>query len=184
MASSEQSPGVFLDTCFLVTLCDAKRQHHATAKEYFRYWVQHGIPMFVSSIVYAEFLVREELPAIVADAVTIVPFDALAAHMAGKIMKKRQEYNLAHPAKKAKDGEDSDEQVSRDEKKDDFKIIAHACEYGVKTIATEDARSMAGFVRFTAEHVQEAAEMSVILLQNGFDLRLVRCVGPELGFDV
>lgn len=169
----DSTPCVFLDTSFLVTLCDAKRPNHETAKRYFRFWTETGATMVVSAIAYAEYLAGDELPSLVTNAVSIAPFDAKTARMAGKIMKKRKADN-ALKSEGDKDG------ASRDEKKDDFKIIAHACEYGAQAIVTEDAKTFPKYFRYAAEHFAEASRISLIQLKNGFNAGLARCTGPEL----
>ena len=167
----EDSPCVFLDTSFLVALCDERRENHETAKRYFRFWTEAGIPMFVSAIAYAEYLAGAELSPFVLNAVAVAPFDAKTARMAGRIMKLRRTENLA------KDGG-----ASRDERKDDFMIIAHACEYGAGAIATEDEKTFPKFVRFVAERIPEASRISVIQLKDGFNPGVARCRHPEFDF--
>lgn len=77
--------GVCLDTSFLITLCSPKRPRHIVAKQYFRYWLEHGIPIFLPTICYAEYLAREEeVPPYVLNQMHILAFDPQSAVIAGE----------------------------------------------------------------------------------------------------
>lgn len=167
----DSAPCIFLDTSFLVSLCDATRATHETAKRYFRFWVESGTRLFVSAVVYAEYLAKDELPQIVLNAVSVAPFDAKSANLAGRIMRQRLLERVEKP-----DG------MVRDAVKDDFKIIAHACEYGAGAIATDDAKTFPAFVQFASERFPEAAQLRSILLKDGFNSGIARCGQPEFDF--
>ncbi len=169
----DSSPCVFLDTSFLVALCDDRRENHETAKRYFRFWTETGVPMIVSAIAYAEYLAEDELPPLVLNAVSIAPFDASTARMTGRITRLRHVENLAKA---------NGDAPSRDERKDDFKIIAHACEYGAKAIVTEDVKTFPKYVRFAAERIPEASCISLIQLKDGFNPGIARSGSPEFDF--
>ena len=162
---------VFLDTSFLVSLCDSSRDTHETAKRHFQFWIETGTQMIVSAIVYAEYLARADIPPVILSTVTVAPFDAKAADLAGRIMRRRLEASLPTP-----------EGTPRDALKDDFKIIAHACECGAGIIATDDARTFPRFASFAAKNFSEAAGLRLVLLRDGFNPGVASCGEPELDF--
>ena len=47
--------GFLLDTSFLITLVNPERDHHETAKRYYREGLLRGAPMYLSTIVASEF---------------------------------------------------------------------------------------------------------------------------------
>ena len=50
-----------LDTSFLITLVNANRQHHETAKQFYRYMLQNDVQMYFSAIVASEFGIKQEV---------------------------------------------------------------------------------------------------------------------------
>lgn len=170
---SDSPPCVFLDTSFLVTLCDASRSEHDVAKRYFRFWVESGAKMIVSAIVYAEYIARADLPTIVLSSVSVAPFDAKSAMLAGRIMRQRLLERQSRPV-----------EVSRDALKDDFKIIAHACECGAGIIVTDDAKTFPVFVQFAADRFREVRNLRLVLLGDGFNEGVARSGQPEFDLGI
>ena len=52
---------VLLDTSFLITLFKKSRANHETAVLYYRYLLQHNIPIHFSAIVAAEFGIKQSI---------------------------------------------------------------------------------------------------------------------------
>jgi len=49
------SAGCLLDTSFLITLAKRDRPQHAVARNYFRYCLDAGIPLYLSPLAVMEF---------------------------------------------------------------------------------------------------------------------------------
>ena len=162
--------GVCLDTSFLITLCSPKRQHHIVAKRYFQYWLEHGMPVFLPTICYAEFLAREkEVPPYVLNQMHLLAFDPQSAVITGEIERKRLSIEV--------------EDGPRAALKDDVKIIANACQNRVLGIATEDEKSMVRYVRRAAETIAAANGLKALSLSTGFNEGSAAFSDPELPLD-
>lgn len=143
---------VQLDTSFLITLADPRRERHSSAKRFFQHFLQERMPMSVSAIVVAEFCRRQELNTLPLEQLMLVPFNhedaVIAAGFDFKDFKT--------------DG------VDRQALKDDFKIIgqAHARNFGY--VITDDAETMFGY----CESLRKAGRTHLrgIKLQAGFSL--------------
>lgn len=168
--SDASRKGVCLDTSFLITLCGPTRPHHGVARQYFQYWLEHEIPVFLPTICYAEFLAREvEVPAYVLNRMNLLAFDPQSAVIAGEIERKRLE--------------SQGEAVPRDALKDDIKIIANACQNRVLGIATEDEKSMVRFARRASDTIRSASGLKTLLLADGFNEGSAAFSDPELPLD-
>lgn len=141
---------VQLDTSFLITLADPRRERHATAKQYFQYFLRAKHPMMVSAIVVAEFCMRQELSTLPLEQLVLLPFnheDAVAA---------------ASFDFKSLRGVGTDRQSL----KDDLKIIGHAHARNFGYVITDDAETMAHY----CEELRKAGRTHLrsITLQGGF----------------
>ncbi len=105
--------GVVLDTSFLITLADAGRAHHTTARQYWRHFLAPPmIAMYLPTIVVSEFYIRQKLPPEILRACIILPFNWEDATKAAEL-------NFSLVARKGE---------SRTALKDDVKIVAQAVE--------------------------------------------------------
>ncbi len=144
--------GVFLDTSFLITLADPRRERHAVAKLYFQYFLKERMPMALSAIVVAEFCVKQKLSTLTLEQFILLPFtheDAVV--VAGIDFKSFQQ-----------PGGD------RQALKDDFKIIGHAQARNYGYLITDDADTMCRY----CEDLRKLGSLHVhgIKLQDGFSL--------------
>ncbi len=143
---------VQLDTSFLITLADPRRERHATAKQFFHHFLKERMPMAVSAIVVAEFCRRQELNTLPLEQLMLVPFNHEDAVVAAGFDFK--EFKV--------DG------VDRQSLKDDFKIIgqAHARDFGY--VITDDAETMFAY----CEALRKAGRTHLrgVKLQSGFSL--------------
>lgn len=144
-------PGVLLDTGFLVALSKPDDHHHKIAREYWKYFLQNHVPIYLSTIVVAEFSIVLEIPDDILNCCLRLPFNYIDAVRSGK-------FDLLKGRDKEKD--------DRDSLKDDMKIIAHAAGAGVDYIITRDPK---GFVRFCdAMREQNKIRFRVINMFDGF----------------
>ena len=160
--------GVCLDTSFLITLCSDRRPNHGVARQCFQLWLERGVPMFLPTVAYAEFLAKDtEVPPYILNQMHLLAFDPESAVLAGKIERARLLSS-------------TDTSTPRDAMKDDIKIIANACQTRVLGIATEDENSMVRFVRRAAKNIPEAEGLTTLLLSRGFDESAALFAGPTL----
>ncbi len=120
--------GVMLDTSFLITLADSRRDRvrHPVAKQYFQHFLAARMPMFVSAIVVAEFCRQQELATLPLEQLILAPFTHEDAVVAASFDFKRHK------------GAEQDRQSL----KDDFKIIGHAHARDLGYLITDDADTM------------------------------------------
>lgn len=70
--------GVLCDTSFLITLLNPKRAENKVADDYYKFFLDYEVPLFLSSIVIGEYCVRgsyEELPIM-----SMIPLTYTVAH--------------------------------------------------------------------------------------------------------
>ena len=160
------SAGVVLDTSFLITLADPVRDHHQTAKNYWKHFLEQGIPVFLPTIVVSEFCRKQEIPPEILKSCETLPFnwdDAIKAAEMDITLFDRQ-------------GE------SRPALVDDIKIISQGIVKDAQWLITSDTRS---FYRY-ATKLQEAgkSQCKPIKLEDGFDLSFFEPDGQRsLAFD-
>jgi predicted nucleic acid-binding protein len=144
--------GVMLDTSFLITLADPRRDRHPVAKQYFQHFLVEKMPMFVSAIVVAEFCRRQVLATLPLEQLVLVPFtheDAVVA--------------AAFDFKPHKGAEQD-----RQSLKDDFKIIGHAHARQLGYVITDDAETMFEYCETLRK--EGRTQLRGIKLQAGFSL--------------
>ena len=109
---------VLLDTSFLITLLDETRPNHDTAVSYLDCWIASGITLFVSTIVVAEYHVREPIPEEVMRHLRVVPFNLDHAVLTA---------SLVATWRSARNGSATPQTSGpRDAVKDDCKLFAQA----------------------------------------------------------
>lgn len=115
---------VLLDTGFLITVFDDQRPNHATALDFYKFFIEHGFLIFLSSIVVAEFCTRGDIKQLPLDNFLPLSFDIFDGALAGKL-------NFSTFMKA---GGDRD----RASIKDDVKLLAQMLQRNVAHFATED----------------------------------------------
>ncbi len=156
--------GVVLDTSFLITLADSNRAHHDTARKYWRYFSEQGLPMFLPTIVVSEFSIKQMIPPDILRGCVVLPFnwdDAIKA----------ASFDFSKVDRQG---------LSRDALKDDVKIIAQAVVKDAALVITDDSAS---FYKFAQQLVTTgAAAFRPIKLEDGFDISFLNATGQrELG---
>lgn len=143
---------VLLDTSFLITMADPRRDRHAVAKQYFQHFLVSRMPMMVSSIVVAEFCVRQELPTLPLEQLILLSFTHEDAVVAASF-----DFKVHKRAEK-----------ERQSLKDDLKIIGHAHARNIGYLITDDAETM--FEYCEALRKDGRTHLRGIKLQTGFSL--------------
>lgn len=128
----EQPFSVFLDTSFLIRLLSKNDPLHQNAEDYYRYFLENGIPMYVSTITVAEYCVNGDIYELPLRSVRIIPFNIQHAPVAGGFA------NILYSARRSKD-------IFVDNRliiPNDVKLFAQAeCNPDVKYFVTSDAES-------------------------------------------
>ena len=93
---------VLLDTSFFIRLLNSEDSLHENAKAYYRYFLENGVVMKISTISIAEFCVKGDLTDLPLKTLKIIPFNYNHAQKAGVfariIYENRAKQNLEiHP---------------------------------------------------------------------------------------
>lgn len=147
---------VLVDTSFLITLFDDKREHHKTAKKYYKHFIDKGIVMLLSPVVIAEFHQMQSIVDVIGSGnFKVEPFNYLDGISAADIA-----FKLGGVERK-RDG-------TNPKYKDDLKLIAQADNNKVDFIITEDKSTLARYI----ERLNEAKVLNTkcIILKDGFEL--------------
>ena len=132
MAKPEKKT-VFIDTSFLITLLDGSRSNHANAKNYYKYFIENEIVMFISVIVASEYSQKDSMDDIMATGNFITSIfnygDAIVAGEFASILS----------------GEDIQKTDSRNVAKDDIKLLAQCANNNIDYIVTDDSSTLARY---------------------------------------
>lgn len=115
---------ILLDTGFLITVFDDQRPNHATALDLYKFFIEHGFLIFLSSIVVAEFCTRGDIKQLPLNNFLPLGFDIFDGALAGKL----------NFSTFMKPGGDRD----RASVKDDVKLLAQMLQRNISYFATED----------------------------------------------
>jgi predicted nucleic acid-binding protein len=144
--------GILLDTSFLISFADRTRKNHGAALQFFQYFLEDGILMFLSTIAASEFQLRQPVTDLPLDKIVVLPFNLDDAIKAAELDFTRH---------KAAPG------ISRNALKDDFKLLGQAKANGIAYLITEDGRSLYKYCEeLRAKH---ALTTRAIKLEDGFD---------------
>lgn len=114
---------LLLDTSFLISLVDEDRPNHQVAKQYYQMLVQQQHPLCFSTIVAAEFSIKQPIVELPLKNFRIIPFNLPHAIQAARL------WNALR----------RDEGDARSVARDDVKLIAQAEHESIPFILTEDA---------------------------------------------
>lgn len=146
------SASVLLDTSFLISLMDESRPNHEVAERYFRYMLNSDVLMIFSSIVAAEFGIKQDIADLPLASFKSVNFTVPHGQTAARL------WNALGTR---------DEGGARQTVKDDVKLIAQASHEGISVILTEDASSLYRY----CERLRQGNQIQTraIMLKEGFD---------------
>lgn len=120
---------ILLDTSFCIRLLKSNDPLHQNAKEYFKYFLEQKIEIYLSSIVIAEYSVKDDANNLPLEFVKIIPFDFFDGKTAGEFHS-----ILINNNKQVKN-------IERNVIKDDCKLIAQIFNRNIQGYITKDKKS-------------------------------------------
>ncbi len=126
---------ILLDTSFCIRLLKEDDPLHINAYEYFQYFLENKIEMYLSAIVISEYSVKDDINNLPLKTMKIIPFDFLDGIIAGEF------YSILTNNKA------NVQWVERTVVKDDCKLIAQIFNRKINAYITKDTKSFSQFVR-------------------------------------
>lgn len=157
---------VVLDTSFLIACTNPARANHEIALSYFREAIRQSVPLFLSSIVVAEYERRQKISDLGLNNFMILPFNFDDGREAAVL------------AEALSPGSGAGARVCLAA---DIKIIAQAKRVGAVAMLTEDKTTMASYI----DQLRGGGFVSfhAVLTEDGFDAaRLSNPAAPGLPF--
>ena len=139
---------ILLDTSFCIRLLKQDDPLHKNAYEYFQYFLENKIEMFLSTIVISEYSVKDDIANLPLQTMKIIPFDFLDGKTAGEF------YSILTNNKTNVQG------IERLVVKDDCKLIAQIYNRKIEAYITKDRKSFSQFF----EPLQKEKSFSIIFL--------------------
>jgi predicted nucleic acid-binding protein len=139
---------ILLDTSFCIRLLKQDDPLHKNAYEYFQYFLENKIEMFLSTIVISEYSVKDDIANLPLQTMKIIPFDFLDGKIAGEF------YSILTNNKTNIQG------IERLVVKDDCKLIAQIYNRKIEAYITKDRKSFSQFF----EPLQKEKNFSLMFL--------------------
>jgi predicted nucleic acid-binding protein len=146
---------ILLDTSFCIRLLKQDDPLHKNAYEYFQYFLENKIEMFLSTIVISEYSVKDDIANLPLQTMKIIPFDFLDGKIAGEF------YSILTNNKTNIQG------VERLVVKDDCKLIAQIYNRKIEAYITKDRKSFSQFF----EPLQKEKNFSLVFLDLAIPLK-------------
>lgn len=122
---------VLVDTSFLITLFSKTREHQENAIKYYKYFINHGIDMYISTIAISEYSQKTRIEPILASGNFItLTFNVIDGIISGEFSEKLH-------------GEEREKNDSRSAVKDDVKMLAQCANNSFDYLVTDDRSTMA-----------------------------------------
>lgn len=125
---------ILLDTSFCIRLLKSNDDLHQNAKDYFKYFLETKIEIYLSSIVIAEYSVKDDPANLPLEFVKIIPFDFFDGKTAGEF----HSILLNHKALVAN--------IERNVIKDDCKLMAQLFNRNIQGYITKDRKSFSQII--------------------------------------
>jgi len=136
MKSEEASmDSILLDTSFCIRLLKKNDSLHQNVKDYFRYFLDKKVEMYLSTIVVAEYSVKDNPKNLPLEFVKIIPFDFFDGWTAGEF------HSILL------DNKESVSALERNVIKDDCKLMAQIYNRRIHGYITKDKKSFGSIIR-------------------------------------
>jgi predicted nucleic acid-binding protein len=139
---------ILLDTSFCIRLLKSNDTLHQNAKDYFKYFLEQKVEIYLSSIVIAEYSVKDDAENLPLEFVKIIPFDFFDGKTAGEF------HSILINNK------DQVADIERNVIKDDCKLIAQIFNRKIGAYITKDKKSFGQIYK----PIQSAKSFNVELL--------------------
>ncbi len=139
---------ILLDTSFCIRLLKQDNTLHQNAYEYFQYFLEKKIEMYLSTIVVSEYSVKDDINNLPLQTLKIIPFDFFDGKVAGEF------YSILNENKEHTKG------FERLVIKDDCKLIAQIYNRKIDAYITKDRKSFKQF----CNPLQKEMKFSIQLL--------------------
>jgi predicted nucleic acid-binding protein len=126
---------VLLDTSFCIRLLKKDEPLHQNAVDYFQYFLEQKIELFISTIAIAEYSVKDDPMNLPLKMMKIIPFDFFDGKTAGEFHS-----ILLEQKNKAQD-------IDRNIVKDDCKLIAQLFNRKIEGYITKDRKSFSQIIK-------------------------------------
>jgi hypothetical protein len=120
---------VLLDTSFCIRLIKADDPYHNNTVEYFQYFLDNKIELILSTIVIAEYSVKDDIKNLPLNTMKIIPFDFFDAKIAGAFYSILLDLRQNMPDRE------------RNSVKDDCKLLAQIHNRNIDSYITKDRKS-------------------------------------------
>ena len=120
---------VLLDTSFCIRLLKKDDPLHQNAVDYFQYFLEKKIEMYLSTIVVSEYSVKDDINNLPLKTLKIIPFDFFDGKIAGEF------YSILNTKK------EQNQELERLVIKDDCKLIAQIYNRKIARYITKDRKS-------------------------------------------
>jgi predicted nucleic acid-binding protein len=130
-----QMDSILLDTSFCIRLLKSNDPLHQNAKEYFKYFLEQKIEIYLSSIVVAEYSVKDDANNLPLEFAKIIPFDFFDGKTAGEF----HSILINH--------KDQVANIERNVIKDDCKLIAQIFNRKIQGYITKDKKSFGQIIQ-------------------------------------
>jgi len=146
---------VLLDTSFCIRLLKKDEQLHQNAIEYFQYFLEQKIELYISTIAIAEYSVKDDPVNLPLRMMKIIPFDFFDGKTAGEF----HSILLDHKSKI--------QDIDRTVVKDDCKLIAQIYNRKIEGYITKDRKSFSQIIK----PIMEIRRFSIELIDFSISLR-------------
>ena len=146
---------ILLDTSFCIRLMKSNDPLHLNAKDYFKHFLENKIEIYLSSIVIAEYSVKDDANNLPLEVVKIIPFDFFDGKTAGEFHS-----ILINNKEKVSN-------IERNVIKDDCKLIAQIFNRNIEGYFTKDKKSFGQIIH----HITHSKGFNIYLLDLEISLK-------------
>jgi predicted nucleic acid-binding protein len=149
---------ILLDTSFCIRLLKSDDLLHQNAVDYFQFFLENKIEMYLSTIVISEYSVKDDINNLPLKTMKILPFDFFDGSVAGEfhsiLLNNKQQLK----------------NIDRTIVKDDCKLIAQIYNRKIEAYITKDKKSFTQIIN----PITTARQFSIELLDLEIDLKAYR----------